>query len=89
MCFRLATLDRVLRERYGAILTDNQDDPTLREKEIIALVAQGYTDKQISSKLEISERTVQTHISNICQKLAALNRPHAVKRAVEQGWLVK
>ncbi|MCM1339102.1 MAG: LuxR C-terminal-related transcriptional regulator [Muribaculaceae bacterium] len=49
-----------------------------RKKEILTLLAQGLTDKEIALKLQISKRTVQTHISNILNGLNARNRVHAV-----------
>ncbi len=45
---------------------------------ILTLVAQGYTDKEIAYKLQISNRTVQTHLSNIIARLNARNRTNAV-----------
>lgn len=49
-----------------------------RKKEILTLLARGYTDKEIALKLKISIRTVQTHISSIMNGLNARNRVHAV-----------
>lgn len=45
---------------------------------ILTFVAQGYTDKEIAVFMEISIRTVQTHITNIIAKLNARNRTNAV-----------
>jgi|GEM_PF-856601 len=42
---------------------------TAREGEIVALFAEGYADKVIADKLDISIRTVNTHSANICAKL--------------------
>lgn len=49
-----------------------------RKLEILTLIAQGFTDKEISQKLQMSTRTVQTHISTILAKLNARNRVNAV-----------
>ena len=59
-----------------------------RKKEILAMVARGYTDKEISVELDISMRTVQTHISSIVSKLNARNRVNAVALYIHSnpGW---
>ena len=51
---------------------------SLRKKEILTLLAKGLTDKEIALKLNISKRTVNTHVSNILNGLNARNRVHAV-----------
>jgi DNA-binding CsgD family transcriptional regulator len=56
-----------------------------RERECITLAANGMTTKDISSKLEISSRTVQFHFEKIYTKLRASNRQEAVARAVQSG----
>lgn len=51
-----------------------------RETEIIFLIANGLSDKEIADKLKISPRTIQTHVTRCCLKLGARNRPHAVTK---------
>lgn len=51
-----------------------------REAEIIILIADGFSDKEISQQLAISTRTIQTHVVRSCIKLNARNRPHAVTK---------
>lgn len=51
-----------------------QSNITKREKEIINLIAEGYSNKEISNKLRISECTVKTHIKFIMLKLQARSR---------------
>lgn len=48
-----------------------------KELNVLTLVAQGYSDKEIGTKLKISERTVQTHLTRIILKLNAKNRVNA------------
>jgi DNA-binding NarL/FixJ family response regulator len=60
---------------------------TEREREVLALVAKGRTNKAIGSALEISSRTVQGHLARIFGKLRAESRTEAVMRAVSLGWL--
>ena len=49
-----------------------------RELEILELISWGYPDKEIASNLDISARTVQTHVTRIVIKLRARNRTNAV-----------
>ncbi len=56
-----------------------------REKEILALTAVGLSDRDISTALQISPRTVAAHMCNIRRKLGARNRTHAVTRALSTG----
>lgn len=58
---------------------------TEREMSILRLVANGLRNKEISSHLSISERTVKFHMNGIFQKLMATSRTEAVKVAVQQG----
>jgi len=47
---------------------------TPREREVIRMVADGSTNKQISSSIHISENTVKTHLRKLCCKLRLRNR---------------
>lgn len=58
-----------------------------REKEVLALVARGATNKEIAATLFISENTVKVHMRNIMGKLQSENRQQAANRAIEQGLL--
>lgn len=53
---------------------------SLRETEIIILIANGFSDKEIANHLNISPRTIQTHVNRTCSKLQARNRVHAVTK---------
>jgi len=53
---------------------------SIRETEIIIHIANGFSDKEIANKLNISPRTIQTYVFRICLKLNARNRAHAVAR---------
>lgn len=48
-----------------------------KEIKVLTLVAKGYVDKEIGTRLNISERTVQTHLTRIMLKLNARNRVNA------------
>ena len=58
---------------------------TARETEILNYVAQGYSNKQIAIKLNISEQTAKSHIASIMFKLNANARTHAVVIALQKG----
>src|SRR5690606_23846630 len=53
-----------------------------REKEVLALVAEGYTSTQIADKLFISNHTVEWHRKNRMEKFVAGNRPVLIKLAI-------
>ncbi len=58
---------------------------TPREVEVLRLVAQGYTDRQISEALHISVRTVNTHVTNILNKTGCDNRTAAATFAAQNN----
>ena len=58
---------------------------TAREREVAALVAQGLTNRQIAATLVITERTAETHVQNILNKLGFDSRARVAAWAVEQG----
>jgi len=60
---------------------------TTRETQILSYVANGNTNKQIASALEISEQTIKNHVSAILRKLNANDRAHAVVLAIRHGWI--
>lgn len=60
---------------------------TIRELEVLALVARGFTNKAIGVQLGISDRTVQGHLAHVFERLRATSRTEAVMRAVSLGWL--
>jgi DNA-binding CsgD family transcriptional regulator len=59
--------------------------PTVREREILELLAGGRTDGQIAALLELSPATVQTHVRNAKSKLGARTRAQAVAIALQRG----
>lgn len=65
----------------------DHDDPTPRELEVLALIREGYRNKQIADRLSISETTVNFHIKNLVEKLGANDRTHAVAIASRRGLL--
>jgi len=61
--------------------------PELREREldVLRLVAQGLSNKEIADALNLSEHTVKTHLANILAKLHLRSRAHAAAYAVQAG----
>jgi NarL family two-component system response regulator LiaR len=64
------------------------DDLTEREREVLTLIGQGHSNKEIARQLVLSEKTVKNHIGNIFSKLHINDRTQAVLYAVRKG-LVK
>jgi DNA-binding NarL/FixJ family response regulator len=64
-------------------------DPTLtvRELEVLQLVAEGLRNKEVAARLSISEDTVKMHLRNVMQKLDVNDRTHAVMVAVRRGFI--
>jgi two-component system, NarL family, response regulator DevR len=70
------------RMTAGNISTPGED-LTEREREVLALVARGYTNKQIAEALYVSEKTARNHVSHILEKLGLSRRSEAAAFAVE------
>jgi DNA-binding NarL/FixJ family response regulator len=61
------------------------DPLTAREKEVMRLVAGGYSNREIAEALTAAEATVKVHVSSILSKLGVRDRVQAVLRALESG----
>jgi DNA-binding NarL/FixJ family response regulator len=59
---------------------------TEREKEILALVAQHQTNPEIARRLQLSQKTIRNHVSNVFTKLQVADRAEAIIRAHQAGW---
>jgi DNA-binding NarL/FixJ family response regulator len=79
----LAELGRLARQAREA--SSVRSTLTERELEILALLARGFTVKQVATRLGIGPRTVETHIAKIYRKLGVRNRVQAVSRATALG----
>ncbi len=62
---------------------------TRREMDVMKALLQGYSNKEIARELVISERTVQTHLSNIFSKMDVNSRTEAVLVALRDGWVTQ
>ncbi len=65
----------------------NLPDLTIRELEVLQLMANGLRNREIGTKLFISEVTVKTHASRIFKKLHTSNRTAAILHAHKRGWI--
>ena len=65
------------------------EDLTQREREVLALVVGGLNNREIASKLFLSQGTVRLHVSNVLRKLDAPNRTAAAMLAVKHGLVEK
>lgn len=61
---------------------------TVREHEVLQLMAGGLTNRQIGRRLGISEHTVKFHAGSVLGKLSARSRAEAVARAIGLGWIL-
>jgi len=64
-----------------------QRELTMREEEVLRLIARGHSNKEISNQLKIAVKTVESHKANLMQKLELRTRTEIVRYAVRQGWL--
>src|ERR1051326_7084934 len=88
--FLTRKVSRVLQEDYVREmerrgLEDSYDLLTDREREILQLVAEGRTNKEVASMLKISITTVETHRTHILQKLNLHSVPELILYAVRKG----
>lgn len=65
------------------------DGLTPRQKEILKLVSQGNTNRDIARRLEISVRTVEVHRFNLMRRLKVRNVAQLLRQALQQGFLPK
>lgn len=61
------------------------DNLTPRERDVVILIAEGGTNRQIATRLGVTERTARTHVSNILGKLGLASRTQAAMWAVHHG----
>ena len=67
----------------------NDSGLTLRELEVLRLVADGLTNQAIADKLFVSDHTVHRHLANILNKLSVSSRAAAVAQAARRGLLAE
>lgn len=65
--------------------TSSAAELTRREFEVLELIADGLTNREIGEQLVVSARTVQAHVRNIIEKTETRNRTHLAVTAVRTG----
>jgi DNA-binding NarL/FixJ family response regulator len=85
----LRGLDRLAVEAPSSGTAEGapEQPPTRREREILRLLAGGYSNREIGDVLGTSEGTIKNQISSILAKLGVRDRTRAVLRALERGYL--
>jgi DNA-binding NarL/FixJ family response regulator len=82
---RALVRDYVARARAGE---EPPEDPlTPREQQIVKLIAESHTNRQIAEVLTISEKTVETHRANILEKLGMRDRVELTRYAIRRGFV--
>ena len=93
---RIHTGDAVFSPRLAGFVLDafagaipSDDDPeldqlTAREKDVLRLIARGFAYKQVARKLDISIKTVETHVSSVLRKLQLSNRHELARWATKR-----
>jgi DNA-binding NarL/FixJ family response regulator len=76
-------LDHLERAKAGEAVREDPLSP--RESEIVKLIAEGYTSREIAKTLVISEKTVERHRANILEKLEMRDRVDLTRYAVRRG----
>ena len=75
--------------RSGGVPLEFPEEPlTVREREIVKLIAEGKSSKEIGELLFISSRTVQHHRANIMRKLRLKKTTDLVKYAIQKGYIM-
>ena len=60
---------------------------TLRQRQVLKLIADGLDNTQIAARLGISQRTARAHVSSVLERLGVENRTQAAVTALRSGWL--
>lgn len=88
-CIEPAITERIVRALEKSDMSfDAAELPeplTDRERTILRLIAGGYSNKEISELLDITDGTVKNHISNLLSKLGVRDRTRAVLKAIDMG----
>jgi len=79
-------IDDYVRRAEARGQGSNLDLLTSREREVLQLLAEGLSNRQIAEQLNISVKTVETHRSNMMSKLGLSSKTELVKYAFRKGW---
>ena len=70
---------------FAAPMRELEQEPTMREIEVLQLVADGLVNREIGQRLFLSEETVKSHVRHLLAKLQARSRAHAVAVGYRRG----
>jgi DNA-binding NarL/FixJ family response regulator len=70
---------------FGGPLRELEQEPTMREVEVLQLISDGLVNREIGQKLFLSEETVKSHVRHLLAKLQARSRAHAVAVGMRRG----
>ncbi|MFN0277545.1 MAG: response regulator [Pyrinomonadaceae bacterium] len=73
--------------RSSSLRGETKGELTDRESEVLRMIAFGYSNKEIGTRLELSVKTIEAHKSNAMQKLGITSRIDIVRYAILQDWL--
>jgi DNA-binding NarL/FixJ family response regulator len=85
----LPTLYLYLAEQTAVEEPPGFDDLSPRQREVLACLVRGLSDRDIAQELFISVRTVQTHLAHIYNKLGVHSRTETAVMAVQAGWFAE
>jgi DNA-binding NarL/FixJ family response regulator len=70
---------------FTAPLRELEQEPTMREIEVLQLISEGLVNREIGQRLFLSEETVKSHVRHLLAKLQARSRAHAVAIGFRRG----
>ncbi len=73
--------------RATSLRGETKGELTDRESEVLRLIAFGYSNKEIGTRLELSVKTIEAHKAHAMRKLGISSRIDIVRYAILQGWL--
>jgi DNA-binding NarL/FixJ family response regulator len=88
---KVAATRRRLGNRGGEVipftgsLQQLEQEPTMRETEVLQLISDGLVNREIGERLFLSEETVKSHVRHLLAKLQARSRAHAVAVGFRRG----
>ncbi|HZB40924.1 MAG TPA: LuxR C-terminal-related transcriptional regulator [Ilumatobacter sp.] len=70
---------------FNAPLRELEQEPTMREVEVLQLISDGLVNREIGERLFLSEETVKSHVRHLLAKLQSRSRAHAVAVGFRRG----
>jgi DNA-binding NarL/FixJ family response regulator len=87
LCAELAIgmLDKLIQNGYNSVVSDTKIDFSVREIEVLHLIAEGLTNSEMSDRLFISKRTIEGHRQSLIEKTGSRNTAALIRYAVLNG----